>query len=173
MSFLFATFDIPLWFLIFALGCAAPLWITWYKLFYKKFIVTGILERKLRKVKKAAEEKVDIFTKANNYWETSVYEKKVNDIADAEKSDNNPIQNTENQPYVKIVLKVLALKGDAGMLIQSIADNLKIKSNDIKSSLTYLEKNEFVEAVAGNYGTKYYLTQRGKNYCTKKGYINE
>ena len=72
---------------------------------------------------------------------------------------------------MKIVLKMLALKGDAGMLIQSIADELNVKSNDIKSSLLYLEKNNFVESVAGNYGTKYYLSSRGKNYCAKRGYI--
>jgi len=78
-----------------------------------------------------------------------------------------------DQPYVKIVLKVLALHGDAGMLIQSIADNLDIKRNEIKSSLSYLEKNEFVEAVVGSSGDKYYLAARGKKYCIKRGYITE
>jgi len=167
MSFLFATFAIPLWFLVFALACAAPLWISWYKKFYQKFIVTGILERKLRKAKKKAEEKVDVLKKATDYWDSNVVEKK------KEEQQHKPpkIENTANQPYVKIVLKMLALKGDAGMLIQSIADELNIKNVDIKSSLSYLEENSFVDAVAGSYGTKYYLTQRGKNYCVKRGYI--
>lgn len=169
MSFLFETFEVPLWFLIFVFACAAPLWISWYKKFYKKFIVTGILQRKLRKVKKTAEEKVDILKKASDYWDSSVVEEKKQD--EAEKASKANVLKSENQPYVKIVLKMLALKGDAGMLIQSIADELNISSNDIKSSLSYLEKNEFVEAISGGQGTKYYLVERGKNYCIKKGYI--
>ena len=74
---------------------------------------------------------------------------------------------------MKIVLKTLALAGDAGMLIQSIADKLEVSSNEIKSSLAYLEKNEFVESVAAGTGTKYYLTSRGKRYAIKQGYIKE
>jgi len=65
------------------------------------------------------------------------------------------------------------LNGDAGMLIESIADNLEIKSNEIKSSLSYLEKNEFVDAVETGSGAKYYLAARGKRYCIKRGYIEE
>ena len=49
MSFLFEIFEVPLWFLIFAFGCAAPLWIKWYKVFYKKFIASGLLQKKIRK----------------------------------------------------------------------------------------------------------------------------
>ena len=74
---------------------------------------------------------------------------------------------------MKIVLKTLALQGDAGMLIQSIADKLEINNNEIKSSLLYLEKNEFVDVVAASNGTKYYLSARGKKYCMKRGYITE
>ena len=80
---------------------------------------------------------------------------------------------TEDQPYIKIVLKTLALKGEAGMMIQSIADALNISSNQIKSSLGYLEKNKFIEGIPSTMGTKYYLIERGRNYCIKKGYITE
>lgn len=73
---------------------------------------------------------------------------------------------------MKIVLKTLSLNGDAGMLIQSIADKLEIKSNEIKSSLAYLEDNDFVEAVTTSSGSKYYLSSRGKKYCIKRGYIS-
>jgi len=167
MSFLLETFQVPLWFLIFAFGCAAPLWIKWYKAFYKKFIVTGILERKLRKAAEVAEEKVDIFKKATDGWNESV-EKDIK-TSELKKSREKYLQTEADQPYVKIVLKTLALNGDAGMLLQSISDKLEISSNDIKSALSYLEKNEFVEAV----GTKYYLAGRGKKYCIKRGYITE
>lgn len=172
MSFLFETFKIPLWFLIFAFACAAPLWIRWYKKFYKKFIVKDILTEKYSEEKVSTKDTVDVFKKASDHWDSSVVEKKKRGEEVAKASSAN-VQNTENQPYVKIVLKMLALKGDAGMLIQSIADELNVKSNDVKSSLSYLEKNDFVESVAGGYGTKYYLTPRGKKYCAKRGYISE
>lgn len=165
MSFLLATINVPFLLLIFILACAAPAWIRWYKKFYNKFIQTGLLKKKLTEVRDTAEEKVDILKKATENWNNSVEKerKAAGSLATA---------RTEDQPYIKIVLKTLALKGEAGMLIQSIADALNISSNQIKSSLSYLEKNNFIEAVPGTQGTKYYLIERGKNYCIKRGYIS-
>lgn len=168
MSFLFETFQVPLWFLVFAFGCAAPLWIKWYKWFYRKFIVTGRLQKNIKKVSKAAEEQANILKKATNNWNASVEP----DLKD-KKTKKTKMSSEAEQPYVKIVLKVLALQGDAGMLIQSIADKLEAGSNEIKSALLYLEKNGFVEVVTASAGTKYYLSARGKKYCIKQGYINE
>jgi len=166
MSFLFETFAVPLWFIIFAFGCATPLWIKWYKIFYKKFIVTGLLQKKFQQASQIAEEKIDVLKKATDHMNANVK-------SAIKKSGEGVEMGSEDQPYVKIVLKVLALNGDAGMLLQSIADNLDIKSNEIKSSLSYLEKNEFVESVAGGSGVKYYLAARGRKYCIKRGYITE
>ena len=70
-------------------------------------------------------------------------------------------------------VKEIELKGDDEMVIKTIAHNLKEKNKEIKSSLAYLEKNEFVEAVSTGSGTKYYLAARGKKYCIKRGYIAE
>ena len=171
MSFFFESFNVPLWFLVFAFASAAPLWIKWYKAFYKKFIVTGILERNLRKAAEVAEEKVDIIKKATENWNTNTEQ---NQEAEAlNKARRQHLSTEEEQPYVKIVLKTLALNGDAGMLIQSIADKLNVGTNDVKGSLTYLEKNEFVESVTAGSGTKYYLSSRGKRYSIKQGYITE
>lgn len=172
MSFLFTTFPVPLWFLIFAFGCAAPLWIKWYKWFYKKIIVGKIMKSDFFDAEEEIiEEEISVFQKATDNWNASVD----HDLKTAalKKSKQEHDTNSAEQPYVKIVLKTLALNGDAGMLLQSIADNLEIKSNEIKSSLAYLEKNEFVEAVATGSGTKYYLAGRGKKYCIKRGYIAE
>jgi len=166
MSFLFETFAVPLWFIIFAFGCAMPLWIKWYKIFYKKFIVTGRLQNKIQQVSDIAEEKIDVLKKATDHMNTNVKDA-------LKKSGEGSAMGSADQPYVKIVLKVLALNGDAGMLLQSIADNLDIKSNEIKSSLIYLEKNEFIESVVGGSGEKYYLAARGRKYCIKRGYITE
>lgn len=171
MSFLFETFQIPLWFLVFALACATPLWVKWYKWFYRKFIVTGRLQKTIKDVSEVAEEKAQVLKKATDNWNTSVEQ---NSKSEKTKKEKQTTSSTESeQPYVKIVLKALALQGDAGMLLQSIADKLEISSNEVKSALSYLEKNEFVEAVAASTGTKYYLSSRGKKYCVKRGYITE
>ncbi len=171
MSFLLETFEIPLWFLVFAFACAAPLWIKWYQLFYRKFIVTGVLKKNLNKAGDAAEERANILKKATDNW-NSVSEHDLN-TASTEKKKHEHLVTEAEQPYVKIVLKTLAINGDAGMLIQSIADKLEINSIEIKNSLAYLEKNEFVDVVAAGNGTKYYLSARGKKYCIKRGYITE
>lgn len=171
MSFLFETFEIPLWFLVFAFACAAPLWIKWYKMFYRKFIVTGKLQKNLKKAADVAEERANILKKATDNWNTSS-EHDLKTTSNAKAKREHLVTEAE-QPYVKIVLKTLALTGDAGMLLQSIADKLEVSNNDIKSSLSYLEKNEFVQAVAAGNGTKYYLSARGKKYCIKRGYITE
>lgn len=171
MSFLFETFEIPLWFLVFAFACAAPLWLRWHQIFYRKFIVTGVLKKNLNKAGDAAEERANILKKATDNW-NSDSEHDLNSVSTKKKKREHLTTEAE-QPYVKIVLKTLAVHGDAGMLIQSIADKLEINSIEIKSSLTYLEKNEFVEVVAAGNGTKYYLSARGKKYCIKRGYITE
>jgi len=170
MSFIFVTFKVPLWFLIFALASVAPLWIKWYKLFHRKFIVSGAIKKKfLDSEVFEPEEDISLFKKATDNWNASVE----HDLKSEElkKSKRQHDISSAEQPYVKIVLKVLALKGDAGMLIQSISDNLEISSNEIKKALSYLEKNEFVESVSGSMGEKYYLLPRGKKYCIKRGYI--
>ena len=168
MSFIFETFKVPLWFLIFAFASAAPLWIRWYQIFYKKFIVTGLLQKKIKKAGEVAEEKVDILKKATDNWNASAeQELEKNKLKKPKQQDINSIE----QPYVKIVLKTLALQGDAGMLIQSLADKLEVSSNEIKNALIYLEKNEFVDKVPASSGEKYYLSGRGKKYCIKRGYI--
>ena len=69
------------------------------------------------------------------------------------------------------VLKLLAAKGDQGMLLQSIADSLKIDSNTISHALIYLEGKKMVEVVNAMSGDKFFLTQGGKNFCRKKGYV--
>lgn len=168
MSFLFSTMKVPLLLLIFIMACAMPTWIRWYKKFHNKFIKTGVLKKKLDEVRDTAEEKVDILKKATENWNGSAEKERKEKPGTPQ---NISIAGTEEQPYIKIVLKTLALKGEAGMMIQSIADALDISSNQIKSSLSYLEKNKFIEGVPSTMGTKYYLVERGKNYCIKKGYI--
>lgn len=171
MSFLTETLDVPLWFLVFAFASAAPLWIKWYQAFYRKFIATGILQKKIKQAGDVAEEKANVLKKATENWNASAEHNF--ESSELQKKQREHLVTEAEQPYVKIVLKTLALQGDAGMLIQSIADKLEVGSNEIKSSLTYLEKNEFVDIVTAGSGTKYYLSARGKRYASKQGYIKE
>ena len=171
MSFLLSTFEIPLWFLIFAFACAAPLWIQWYQWIYRKFISTDVLQKKRRTEVKENRTKEDILKKATENWQGS--EDVILNSSDAQKSRRENLVTEAEQPYVKIVLKTLALNGDAGILIPSLADKLEVNTNEIKKALSYLEKNEFVESVAGGSGAKYYLASRGRRYCIKLGYITE
>ena len=172
MSFLFETFSVPLWFMIFTFACASPLWIKWYRWVYKKVKKSKIMEKESEVFEfDNAEEEISLFEKATNNWnDNTKHERKTKELKKSKREHDN---NSNEQPYVKIVLKTLALNGEAGMLNQSIADTLEIKSNEIKSSLAYLEKNEFVEAVLGGSGTKYYLADRGRKYCSKHGYIKK
>ena len=171
MSFLTETLDVPLWFLVFAFASAAPLWVKWYQLFYRKFIATGTLQRKIKQAGDVAEERANILRKASENWQAS--EDHQSDSSQLQGKRRENLTTESEQPYVKIVLKTLAKTGDAGMLIQSIADKLEVSSNDIKSALAYLEKNEFVESVTAATGTKHYLSERGKRYAIKQGYIKE
>jgi hypothetical protein len=87
-------------------------------------------------------------------------------ISPAEKEKQKSKRATEVS-----VLKLLAVKGDQGMLLQSIADTLKIDSNTTNHALKYLEGKNMVEIVSSMGGNKYYLSKVGKSYCSKKGYI--
>jgi len=68
------------------------------------------------------------------------------------------------------ILKLLARRGDQGILLQSIADTLAIDSNAAKNALGYLEGKKLVEVIESMSGDKFFLTQVGKNYCDMKGY---
>ena len=68
------------------------------------------------------------------------------------------------------ILKLLALKGEQGILLQSIADALAIESNEANNALEYLEGKKLVEVIKGMSGNKFFLSQVGKNYCDMKGY---
>lgn len=167
MSFLFETVSIPIWFLLVLLGSSAPVWIKLYKKFHKKFITTGILQKKLDEAKTVAEMKVDVLKKATENW--NVRNKEAGAVKTTKKS-TDPADSVKKK-HSKSILKVLAKHGERGMLLQSITDTLDINSIETNNSLTYLIDNDFVEPVNGPQGTVYHLTKLGRNYCIKKGVI--
>lgn len=66
------------------------------------------------------------------------------------------------------VLKVLLQEGDKGVLMQTIADRLGASRNSVQHAMQKLVANKMVDEVVGVSGTKYYLTQQGRDYCLRK-----
>jgi hypothetical protein len=89
-----------------------------------------------------------------------------------------PVQHDEEtarkpkRPNEVKILKLLAVKGEQGMLLQSIADSLQIDSNTTSRALKYLEANKMVDVINAMGGDKYFLSNVGKNYCSMKGYTS-
>jgi len=67
------------------------------------------------------------------------------------------------------VLKIMAAEGDKGVLLKAISDRLEISSHKVQEALQQLTNKKLIEEVVGVSGTKYYLTDLGKDFCRKKG----
>lgn len=79
-------------------------------------------------------------------------------------------KNREKKDEILHVLQVMAVEGDKGMLLQAIADRMKIGTTKVQQAVKPLIDKNLVEEVTGVSGTKYYLTEVGKKYCIKKGF---
>ena len=168
MSFFFETIAIPFWFIVFIFSSATPLWLKWYK----KFIISGLLLKKFRRAKSAAEMKVDILKKATDHWNenselTEFSDSKVNKKRKSAKKKIDP----EKKQNIQIVLKALAEGGETGILPKSISDKMDIDSLETSNAFTYLIEKEYAEVVNGASGSKYYLTELGRRYCINKKFI--
>ena len=186
MSLFFETIAIPFWFIVFVFASATPLWIKWYQIFYKKFIVTGILKKIFRKAKTNAEKKMDVLKKATDHWNANselsgFADSSVSGFANSEvrkskpgkgKSLKNELDQIKKQ-NIRTVLKVLAEGGEKGVLPKSISDKTNITTIDTKNALTYLIEKKYAEEINSTIGTKYYLTDLGRKYCINKKYITQ
>lgn len=175
MSFFFDTIEIPFWFIVFIFASAAPLWIKWTRKFHKKFIVTGLLARRFKKAKSAAEMKMDIFNKATNNWSEN---SELSGFADSGFTDSVVIKKKPKKEIdpgkkknIQAVLKTLAEAGEIGILAKSVSDKTDISTLDTSNALTYLVDKKYAEVVNSTTGTKYYLTDLGRRYCINKQFI--
>ena len=66
------------------------------------------------------------------------------------------------------VLKVLLKEGEKGVLMQTIADRMGTNITNAQHAMNKLVENKMVDEVVGVSGTKYYLTQAGRDYCRRK-----
>ena len=152
MSLFSETVSIPVWLLLLMIVGMIPLFVKLYKLsdrFRRGDIVKeehgDVVLWKLRTIKRSA---------APN-----------NPQADYAKE-----KSREKKSDILHVLKVMAAEGDKGMLLQSVADQMKSGTSKVQQAMQPLIDKKLVEEVVGVSGTKYYLTQLGKNYCASKGF---
>lgn len=168
MSFFFDTIEIPFWFIVFIFSSAAPLWIKWARKFHRKFIVTGLLAKRLKKAKTAAEIKMDIFNKATNHLSETAELSGFSDSVVKKRKQPKKEIDLEKKQNIQIVLKMLAEAGEKGILPKSIADKTKIPTLETTNALKYLTEKEYAEVINSTNGTKYYLTDLGRRYCINK-----
>ena len=171
MSFFFETISIPFWFIVFIFASAAPLWFKWYRKFYNKFIVTGILKRRFKRAKSLAEMKIDVLKKATEHWDDNGKLSGFSEKAVKKRQSNSKNIDPVKKNNIKIILKVLAEAGEKGILPKSISDNAGTNSVETNSALVYLTDKSYVEVINSTNGVKYYLTDLGRRYCINKKII--
>ena len=74
----------------------------------------------------------------------------------------------EKKEEVVQVLKILLKEGEKGVMMQTISDRMGTNTTKAKQAMTKLVDKNMVDEVVGISGTKYYLTQIGKDYCRSK-----
>ena len=171
MSFFFETISIPFWFIVFIFGSAAPLWLKWYKRFYNKFIVTGLLKKIFRRTKSAAEMKIEILKKATNHWNENSELSAFTDSSVKQKKTLKKNIDPVRKQNIRTVLKMLATSGETGILSKSISDKTDIRLLDTENALMYLTDKKYAELINSTNGKKYYLTDLGRRYCINKKLI--
>jgi len=83
-------------------------------------------------------------------------------------SDSNREKEEEKKHDLAKVLRILIQEGDKGVLMQTIADRMGASRSSVQSAVQKLVSNKMVDEVVGVSGTKYYLTQQGRDYCMRK-----
>ena len=127
------------------------------KLFGKKDIVESESELKAKVLKKATEN----FNAASELAgaEKNIVGKSVSAYESVDQIKKNNIRT---------VLLEIAERGEAGVLSTSISDKIKMNKHDASTALSFLTKNNYVDAVNSPIGMKYYLTDAGKKHCLSK-----
>jgi len=153
MSFLTETVAIPVWLLILIIGGFIPLIVRLFKVF--KTEKREDISRKERDSR--------VLLKLRTLRKSASPSKPPVDVA-KQKSKEKKID-------MVLVLKLMAAEGDKGTLLKAIADRLEISSHKVHEALQQLINKKLIEEVVGVSGTKFYLTDLGKDFCRKKGII--
>jgi len=151
MAFLMHSVAVPVWVLILLIAGMLPL---------LNKLVKLLIDIKRGKIVREVQEDV-VLWKFKNTKQSIAPKKSVSDIAREKRHDE--------KADIVHTLKILTEEGERGMLIQSIADRLNINIAKAQHAVAKLVDKKLVEEVVGMSGTKYYLTELGKNYCKSKG----
>ena len=84
------------------------------------------------------------------------------------KNEDKERKEQDDKQNLVQVLKILIQEGDRGVLMQTIADRMGTNRSNTQQAMQKLVKNKMVDEVIGVSGTKYYLTQQGRDYCKQK-----
>lgn len=81
-----------------------------------------------------------------------------------------PAQKKDRDKKEEIVkvLRILLKDGEKGVLMQTIADRMDTNIGAARTAMGKLVENKLVDEVVGPSGTKFYLTQSGRDYCMRK-----
>ena len=158
MSFLTETVAVPVWLLILLIGGIIPLLVKAYKAFirFKRGDIT-------REEQAKAERDNLVLMKLRTLKKSAAPSKSVADVA-KEKSK-------EKKTDILHVLQIMAVEGDKGTLLRTVSDRMNISTSKVQQAMQQLTEKQLVEEVTGVSGTRYYLTDVGKKYCRKKGFI--
>lgn len=150
MAVITQSVSIPVWLLILMIAVMLPSLFRLFKLFY--LFKRGEIVR---------EENSDMVVwKVKSRQRSVSSTKKATDLAEA--------KQREQKSELVQVLKILLKEGDRGVRMQSVADQMGAKISRAQTAMKNLVEKKMVEEVIGVSGTKYYLTQLGKDYCRRK-----
>lgn len=153
MTFLSQTVTIPAWLLILMIAAMLPYLVILFKLIYR--LKSG------ETVKEVHSDMV--LWKVKTGKASASPSKSVDDFARDKRR--------EKKADILQVLKIMAKEGEKGILIQSIADRMNSTLSKAQHAMKELVDKKLVDEIIGVSGTKYYLTQLGRNYCTSKGLL--
>lgn len=152
MSFLTTSVAVPVWLLILLIAGFTPLLFKLYR-----------LAQAFRRGNIIKEEQEDVVVwKIRSSKPTASAKKAISDIARDKRH--------EEKADIAHVLKIMASQGERGILIRSLADQMQVNLSKAQLAIGKLVDKKLVEEVVGVSGTKYYLTQLGRNYCSSKGF---
>jgi predicted transcriptional regulator len=155
LSFLTNTVAVPVWLFIILIAGLVPVFYNLFKLF--NHFRRGEIVRE-------ADSDV-VLWKVKNVKKPASPRKSSTDISKEQEQE----KEKEKESNIIQVLKIVAAEGDKGILLKSIVDRVDISNANVQRALQELVSRKIIEEVTGVSGTKYYLTQVGKIYCTKKG----
>ncbi len=173
MSFFLQEVDVPFWFLALAFASAAPLWLHWYRYLFKKYVAGrgGIRQLFSSTVDNDLPPAEEIFGDIPDVAALETVTEKVVQKSASKKQKNRKKVDPQKKENVRIILKMLAQRGELGVLPKSIADQTGISTLETASALNYIMSKEYVEMLNSPAGQKYYLTDLGRRYCINKGLL--